>query len=341
MLGLWKVCITLAQCTKESCIQKYKAKQERKQAANETYLQHEQQHFNAKITTTVSSTHNDEEADEDYYGYIAGASFHQDEGIFHDKQAKVDNTLILLDSQSNHITFYVKRLLKNIQVAEKPLRMPSNGGMITFIQQADLPNYGVVWFNPDSIANIISMSEAERRGHKILYTPGCLHLLDPEQTFTMDFKMNKARLYAYKVPVQGTNLIQTVSENTQFFTPRQIEMAKQARNLHQMIGRPSHNDFLGIVKNNLLPNANITIKDVMHAMSIFGKELGSIQGKTVRKWPEVIVADYIQIPPDILKLHQLVTISADIMIGNSIQFLIMTSKDIQHFNGPMTNTSWI
>jgi hypothetical protein len=42
-----------------------------------------------------------------------------------------------------------------------------------------------------------------------------------------------------------------------------------------MLGRPSYNDFLAIVRNNLLPNANITIKDVMHAETIFGKELGS------------------------------------------------------------------
>jgi hypothetical protein len=58
--GCGKEGITLAQCGKESCIQKYKARQERKQTANEKNVQHGQQHFNAKITTTTTNkTHDD------------------------------------------------------------------------------------------------------------------------------------------------------------------------------------------------------------------------------------------------------------------------------------------
>jgi hypothetical protein len=54
--------------------------------------------------------------------------------------------------------------------------MSTNGGAIIYTQQFDLPQYGVVWFNEDSIANIISMSKAERRGYTILFSPGCLRL---------------------------------------------------------------------------------------------------------------------------------------------------------------------
>jgi hypothetical protein len=74
--------------------------------------------------------------------------------------------------------------------------------------------------------------------------------------------MNQAGLYAYVVPSFGLSLVQTVHENSQFFTPRQIESAKLARDLYEMIGRPSYTDFIAIVKNNLLPNINITVKDV-------------------------------------------------------------------------------
>jgi hypothetical protein len=37
--------------------------------------------------------------------------------------------------------------------------------------------------------------------------------------------------------------VQTVEENQQLFTPRQILQAKQARELYEMVGRPSYNDF--------------------------------------------------------------------------------------------------
>jgi hypothetical protein len=241
----------------------------------------------------------------------------------------VGNSLILLDSQSTHSTFCAAELVKNIRNVVRPLRMTTNGGSLVYNQQADLPSYGTVWYNPKSIANIISMSEAERRGHEITYSPGCFRLINKQMTLDMSFRMSQAGLYTYTAPPTGLSLVQTVSENSQFFTPRQIEAAKLARNMYEMIGRPSYGDFIAIIKNNLLPNANITIKDVDHAERIFGKELGSIQGKTVRSRPNVVVTDYIQVPPDIMELHSYVTIAIDIMNVDRMQFLITTSRDIQ------------
>jgi hypothetical protein len=207
--------------------------------------------------------------------------------------------------------------------------MTTNGGTIVYNQQADLLNYGTVWYNPNSIANIISMSEAERRGHQISYSPGCFKLTSKQSALEMVFNMNQAGLYAYVVPSVGLSLVQTIHENSQFFTPRQIESAKLARDLYEMIGRPSYTDFIAIVKNNLLPNINITVKDVEHAERIFGKELGSLQGKTVRSRPDAVITDYVEVPPDIMELHNDVTISADIMNVDRMQFLITTSRNIQ------------
>jgi hypothetical protein len=96
-----------------------------------------------------------------------------------------------------------------------------------------------------------------------------------------------------------------------------------------MIGRPSYDDFMAIIKNNLLPHANITTKDILHAEKIFGKKLGSLQGKTTQKCPQAVITDYIQIPPDILEIHQAIILAADIMIVDSTQFLITTSRSIQ------------
>jgi hypothetical protein len=96
-----------------------------------------------------------------------------------------------------------------------------------------------------------------------------------------------------------------------------------------MIGHPSYTDFIAIVKNNLLPSINITVKDVEHAERIFGKELGSLQGKTVRSRPDPVITDYVEVPPDIMELHNDVTIAADITNVDRMQFLITTSRNIQ------------
>jgi hypothetical protein len=149
--------------------------------------------------------------------------------------------------------------------------MTSNDGKIIYNQQADFPNHGVVWFNPNSIANVISMSEAERRGLEITYSPGCLKLTNKQKTLEMTF-LNQAGLCPHVVIPIELNLVQTVDENTRYFTPRQIEAAKLARNTYDMIGRPSYTGFIAIIKNNLLPNIDVSIKDVAHAERIFGKE---------------------------------------------------------------------
>jgi hypothetical protein len=96
-----------------------------------------------------------------------------------------------------------------------------------------------------------------------------------------------------------------------------------------MIGRPSYADFMAIIQNNLLPNVDISVKDVENAQRIFGKDLGSIQRKTVRLRPDAVTTDYIQVPPDIMTLHQDVMIAVDAMHIDGMQFLITTSRNIQ------------
>lgn len=43
-----------------------------------------------------------------------------------------------------------------------------------------------------------------------------------------------------------------------------------------------------MIKNNLLPNIPISIKDVLNAEQIFGPNLGSLKGKTPRTTPNKI-----------------------------------------------------
>jgi hypothetical protein len=56
--------------------------------------------------------------DEEYFGCDEGNEFHQKEDSTKDKmQKKIGDALILLDSQSTHKPFFVRRLEKNIRDA--------------------------------------------------------------------------------------------------------------------------------------------------------------------------------------------------------------------------------
>ena len=86
---------------------------------------------------------------------------------------------------------------------------------------------------------------------------------------------------------------------------------------------------MNIIQNNLLPNVKITVKDIYHAECIYGKELGTVHGKTTRMHPDRVITDHPSLDPDILKFHGEVTLAMDIMHIGDLQFLLTLSRNIQ------------
>ena len=63
-----------------------------------------------------------------------------------------------------------------------------------------------------------------------------------------------------------------------------------------LFGNPSKNDFKGMVSNNMITNCPITTTAITNAWSIFGKDLASVRGKTMRWAPAPIVGNYVAVP---------------------------------------------
>jgi hypothetical protein len=71
----------------------------------------------------------------------------------------IPTTWILLDSQSTVSVFCNKHLLQNIRTSPQKLTVSTNGGTQVSSFVGDLPNFGTVWYNPDSLANILSLAQ--------------------------------------------------------------------------------------------------------------------------------------------------------------------------------------
>jgi hypothetical protein len=82
--GCGKEGVTLAECKNESCLKKYKARQERKGMMSESSLEKGQQLFNAKMDMNVFDNTDyrvkDEIIYDEYCGYDVGNEFHQKQG---------------------------------------------------------------------------------------------------------------------------------------------------------------------------------------------------------------------------------------------------------------------
>ncbi len=124
-------------------------------------------------------------------------------------------------------------------------------------------------------------------------------------------------------------LVQTVRGNYKGFTKQEVIKVREAREAQAMLGNPSEKDFQGLVSGNLIPNCPIVRANISNARNIFGPDLASIHGKTVRQTPAPVVADYVAIPWQLVDANKAVTLVADVFFVDGIAFLITVSRRIK------------
>ena len=81
---------------------------------------------------------------------------------------------------------------------------------------------------------------------------------------------------------------------------------------------------------NGIRNCPVTLEDIAIAEKIFGQDVGSLKGKSTRTKPAPPVQNYIEIPPELLKAQENVTLCIDGMWVNGLQFLTTVSNNIKY-----------
>jgi hypothetical protein len=138
----------------------------------------------------------------------------------------------------------------------------------------------------------------------------------------MKFNEYKSGLYYFdtaapKTPnstsldVNNYLFLNTVEQNKQAYTRREIEGADRPRELYKKIGRPSEKEFTDILQNNLIRNCPMTPDDAKRALQIYGPDVATWQGKTVKKQNSGI-PNYqaVQIPAPIIAQYNNVACSS-------------------------------
>ena len=250
---------------------------------------------------------------------------------------------VYLDGCSTVTAFKNERYLQNIKTEERGVRINCNAGAITTNKRGTYGNLKV-WYLPDGIANIISMNELESlyritydswAGYYVVHTPkGEVRFYKDEQGLPY-LDLNECDAAGAMLLLQreeaetGVSLVQTVRGNYEGYTQREILKAKEARRAQAMMGNPSERDYKGMVSNNVIPNCPVTSADISNARAIFGPDLPSVRGKTVRRAPAPVVGDYVAVPRSLVDANKIVTLAADVFFVDGTAFLLTVARRIK------------
>ena len=196
----------------------------------------------------------------------------------------ISESWIVLDSQSTIDVFSNSDLLTKIHETNNTLRIRCNAGKKTTNFRGHLSGYGWVWYYPEGIANILSLSRV-RECFRVTFDSAmdnCFHVHKAGKV--LRFQEASKRLYYFDTAdrdEEGTMLTTTVDDNKRKFSALDLTQAKQARALQRRIGRPMTRDFIRYVASDMIPNCPVTIQDIKNAELIWGPDLGCVKGKTV------------------------------------------------------------
>jgi Reverse transcriptase (RNA-dependent DNA polymerase) len=254
-------------------------------------------------------------------------------GVCQVQGKQIPNTWILLDNGSTIDVFVNPKLLTNIRDSDRTMSIRCNAGVSVASQLGDLDGYGTVWYNPNGIANILSLARVQEK-YRVTYDSeqGGEFIVQKQDGSMRNFKRSTGGLFFLDTKRKdngSTLLMNTVEGNKSQFTNREIQSATLARRIQNIIGRPSTSTLIKIVKNNLLKNCPITEQDIYNANTIFGTNIGSLKGKTVRNASIPVPGVYDNVPADTARANRVITLCIDIMFVNQIAFLITISRQIK------------
>ena len=74
-----------------------------------------------------------------------------------------DTKILLLDLGSKFSCYNNQKMLVNVRNSRKSINEVSNGRVMVTNKEGDLPGFFTVYYNPNSLMNILSLSDMRKR----------------------------------------------------------------------------------------------------------------------------------------------------------------------------------
>jgi hypothetical protein len=273
---------------------------------------------------------------------------------------------ILLDSASSAHVFCNPYLvdMHSIKIEDRGLHLETNGGGFSNKLTAMTPYCPErVWYNPDSVANILSLALLVRYQRVtfdsavedafVVYTKsgllkfnritGNIYACEPTMSLSQFFTSitrptmadpSSTAIEPAQAPSAGAfvsiQLLETVQENEAYYTNKQLARARQARAFIAAVGHPSIKDAHTILKINGIRDCPITEKDLKLMVKIYGPDVSALKGKITRTKQVQVKQSVVDIPKELIAAQKEIELAVDTIFVNGMPFLTTMSKGIRY-----------
>ena len=106
-------------------------------------------------------------------------------------------------------------------------------------------------------------------------------------------------------------MINSVKENEERYSKREVRQARMAKRLSELLGFPSKVYFESMVTYHCLKDCSVTVADYMRTLDMYGVYLGVVRKKGRHKPGHVRTDIIISVPDGILTIYCSVTLCMD------------------------------
>lgn len=190
---------------------------------------------------------------------------------------------VLLDTGANGSLFTNPSLAKGIH-KDDSVSFDGISGVLSTDTVGDFRGLCRVHIHRDAIANILSFSQLRQMGHSITYDEG---ESPNDDSFTVTYHGGQIRfahradgLYVHDTRQEQTCLVTTVAENEAKYSRREVNQARDARQLQRRLANPPDAKLIKALTTGTIQNTTVTPADVTRATDIYGPSIEALKGRT-------------------------------------------------------------
>ena len=249
---------------------------------------------------------------------------------------------IALDSGSSIHLFKDAFLLEDIhsdaaksigvRTTDSNFRVGDIGRLCNDLNTLPLPSDGYYYY-PTGVVNILSLAMVAETKRVVMDSAidNAIYVFNEDGTYVRFAKTSNG-MYCIEVTTGDDNHMvmahQTVIGESAHFSAIDCRRAAKVRELQEVLACPSDIDLANAVEHNVIGNNPFTRRDIRIAKKIFGPDIPSLKGKTVKRKSKMPEDDLLDVPSYIMKEYTKIHLSMDVMHVNGLKFLITHSKHI-------------